>query len=115
MAFQQPWSLTTDLNLLQLQGNNITHYKSSSYNPASNGLAENMVKNVKYHLKKESPTAKTDIKNSITIYLNFLTTYHNITHTVTNQTPADFILKQMPRTRLSLTSPNVNLRIKTLL
>ena len=45
-----------------LQGNNITYYKSPPYHPASNGLAENMVKYVKYHLKKEAPTTKTDIK-----------------------------------------------------
>ena len=93
-----------------LQGNNIIHYKSPPYHPASNGLAENMVKNVKHHLKKEAPTTKSGIKHSIT---TFLTTYRNIPHTVTNQAPADLILKQMPRTKLSLTSPNVTLRVKT--
>jgi len=69
-----------------------------------------MVKNVKHHLKREVPTTKSDIKLNIT---TFLTTYRNIPHTVTNQAPADLILKQTPRTRLSLTSPNINLRIKT--
>ena len=37
-----------------LQGNIITHYKSPPYHPASNELAQNMVENVKYHLKKEA-------------------------------------------------------------
>ena len=69
-----------------------------------------MVKNVKHHLKREVPTTKSDIKLNIT---TFLTIYQNIPHTVTNQAPADLILKQTPRTRLSLTSPNINLRIKT--
>jgi len=93
-----------------LQGNSIVHYKSPPYHPALNGLAENMVKNVQYHLKKEAPTTKTDIKHSIT---TFLTMFCNILHTITNQAPADLILKQMPCTRLSLTSPNVTLQVKT--
>ena len=36
-----------------LQHNDIIHYKSPPYHPSSNGLAEDMVKNVKNHLKKD--------------------------------------------------------------
>ena len=92
-----------------LQENNITHYKSPPYHPASNGLAENMVKNVKQFLKKESPDSRAKIKDTVT---TFLRTYRNIPHTTTSKTPAELILKQVPHTRLSLTSPNINTRVK---
>ena len=92
-----------------LQENGITHYKSPPYHPASNGLAENMVKNIKQLLKKESPDSRAKVKDTITI---FLRTYRNIPHTTTNKTPAELILKQLPRTRLALTSPNINTRVK---
>ena len=42
----------------------------------------------------------------------FLRTYHNISHTTTNKTPAELTLKQLPHTRLALTSPNINTRVK---
>ena len=88
-----------------LQKNNIAHYKSPPYHPASNELAENVVKNFKQFLKKESPDSRAKIKDTVT---TFLRTYHNITHTTTSKTPAELILKQVSRTRLSLTSPNIN-------
>ena len=92
-----------------LQQNDIIHYKSPPYHPSSNGLAENMVKNVKNHLKKDLPDSKVNISRSMS---TFLSTYRNIPHTVTNKSPADLILIQAPRTRLSLTSPNVFQRVK---
>jgi len=88
-----------------LQENSITHYKSPPYHPVSNGLAKNMVKNVKQFLKKESPDSRVKIKDTVTI---FLRTYFNTPHTTTSKTPAELILKQLPRTRLVLTSLNIN-------
>ena len=92
-----------------LQQNNIIHYKSPPYHPASNGLAENIVKNVKNHLKRDIPNSKSNISCSVS---TFLRTYRNVPHTVTNKSPADLILVQAPRTRLSPTSPNVFQRVK---
>jgi len=64
-----------------LQENSMTHYKSPPYHPASNGLAENMAKNVKQFLKKESPDSRVKIKDTVTI---FLRTYCNTPHTITD-------------------------------
>ena len=92
-----------------LQQNNIVHYKSPPYHPSSNGLAENMVKNVKNHLKKDLPDSQINISCSIS---TFLSTYRNTPHTVTNKSPSDLILIQAQRTRLSLISPDVSQRVK---
>ena len=81
----------------------VVHYKSSPYHPSSNGLVENMVKNVK-NLKKDLPDSKVIISQSMS---TLLSAYQNIPHTVTNKIPADLILIPAPQTRLSLTSPNV--------
>ena len=78
-----------------LQQNDIIHYKSPPYHPSSNGLAENMVKNVKQHLKRDLPSSKSDISSSVS---TFLRTYRNVPHTVTNKSPADLILIQAPQT-----------------
>ena len=68
-----------------------------------------MVKNVKNHLKRDIPNSKSNISCSVS---TFLRTYRNVPHTVTNKSPADLILVQAQRTRLSLTSPNVFQRVK---
>jgi len=68
-----------------------------------------MVKNVKQLLKKESPDSRMKIKDTIT---TFLRTYRNTPHSITNKTPAELILKQLPCTRLALTSPNITTRVK---
>ena len=45
--------LTADYLESYLHSHHILHHKSSPYHPATNGLAENMVKNVKQWLKKQ--------------------------------------------------------------
>ena len=60
-----------------LRENDIIHYKSPPYHPASNGSTQNMVKNVKHHLKKDLPASKVNISHSVS---TFLGTYRNIPH-----------------------------------
>ena len=87
--------------------NNIVHYKSPPYHPSTNGLAENMVKNVKHHFKKHKPT------NMSLCLSDFLRTYRNTPHTITNKAPAHLILSQAPRTHLSMVLPSVYQRVKS--
>ena len=90
-----------------LQSNNIAHHKSPPYHPATNGIAENMVKNVKQWLKKQggSTTAYRAISD-------FLRTYRNVPHTSTGRTPAEVIFKRLPRTHLSMIVPDMTERLK---
>ena len=89
-----------------LHQNNIVHYRSPPYHPSTNGLAENMVKSVKHHLKKHKPT------NVSLCLSDFLRTYRNTPHTVTNRAPAHIILSQAPRTHLSMVLPSICQRVK---
>ena len=77
------------------------------YHPATNGIAENMVKNVKQWLKKQggSTTAYRAISD-------FLRTYRNVPHMSTGRTPAEVIFKHLPRTHLSMIVPDMTERLK---
>ena len=72
-----------------LQCNEIIHYKLPPHHPSSNGLAENIVKNVKNHLKKDLPDSKVNISHSTS---TFLSTHQNIPHTVINKSPSNMVL-----------------------
>ena len=64
----------------------ILHHRSAPYHPATNGLAEGMVKNVKQWLRKEVPCHS--FNSSLA---NFLRTYRNVPHTATWCSPAEMI------------------------
>ena len=83
-----------------LKRNRISHRKSPPYHPATNGLAENMVKNVKQWLKKQGRV--TNINSALAA---FLRTYRNVPHTSTGKTPAEIIFGRVPRTHLSMVVP----------
>ena len=87
-----------------LSQHHIIHHKSPPYHLATNGLAENMVKSVKSHLKKYKYDGTTNIHCTIA---DFLRTYRNVPHTFTGIPPAHLVLAQAPRTHLSMTPPSV--------
>ena len=92
-----------------LQQHHITHRTSPPYHPSTNGLAENMVKTVKCHLKKHHVQAVTNVHQELA---DFLRTYRNVPHSTTNLAPAHLMLAQAPRTHLAMTLPNVANRVK---
>ena len=85
-----------------LSSNCIAHRTSAPYHPATNGLAENMVKNVKQWLKKEDKGSS--FHASIT---EFLRTYRVVPHTGTGKSPAEIIFGRTLRTRISMVLPNM--------
>ena len=90
-----------------LLGNHIVHRPSAPYHPATNGLAESMVKIVKQWLSKQEKGTKFGVSMS-----EFLRTYRNVPHTGTNQTPAEIIIGRAPRTHISMVLPNMGERMK---
>ena len=91
-----------------LCSNQIAHHKSAPYHPATNGLAENMVKNVKQWLKKQETGATFSAMLS-----DFLRTYRNVPHTETRRSPAELVFGRAPRTHLSMVLPNTGERLKS--
>lgn len=85
-----------------LKSNRISHHKSPPYHPATNGLAENMVKNVKLWLKKEG--IGVSIHKALA---TFLRTYRKIPHTSTGKTPAEIVFGRAPRTHLWMVVPSL--------
>ena len=73
--------------------NGIKHVKCSPYHPSSNGLAERAVQTVKAGLKKTTGNLEDRL-------CNFLTRYRVTPQSTTGQTPAEFVLKTPPRTRI---------------
>ena len=79
-----------------LTAHHILHHRSAPYHPATNGLAEGMVKNVKQWLRKQ---VSCPFSSSLA---DFLLTYRNVPHTATGHSSAEMIFGRMPRTHLSV-------------
>ena len=77
-----------------IKANGITHFKSAPYHPATNGLAERMVRTFKQSLKamKDEPIS---LNKKIA---NFLLMYRNAPHATTNELPAKMFLANEPPT-----------------
>ena len=82
----------------------IQHTRVPRYYPASNWEAERYVQILKQALR----TSKIEPGKSLQLQLSiFLFSYRNTPHTVTGQTPAEFFLKRIQRTRLFLLHSNL--------
>ena len=92
-----------------MTANGILHRRVPPYHPASNGLAENMVKTVKQALSKAKVTKDATIETHIA---RFLITYRNTRHATTSRTPAELLFNRTPRTRLSLVHPCTPQRVE---
>ena len=68
--------LSADYFESYLHSHHILHHKSSLYHPATNGLAESMVKNVKQWLNKQE--GKTTFNTMLTIFYAPTETFHTL-------------------------------------
>ena len=90
-----------------LAHNGVLHRRSAPYHPATNGLAENMVKNVKQWLSKQSCEVRVGVALS-----EFLRTYRNVPHSTTGRSPAQILFGRALRTRLSFVLPCMSERVR---
>ena len=90
-----------------LAHNGVLHRRSAPYHPATNGLAENMVKNVKQWLSKQSCEVRVGVALS-----EFLRTYRNVPHSTTGRSPAQILFGRALRTRLSFVLPCMSKRVR---
>ena len=89
-----------------LQRNGIKQMFSPPFNPASNGAAENTVKNLKHFLIKEiTENKKIDLARCICRYL---LVYRNTPHCSTKTSPAKCMFNRSLRMRLDLIKPTNN-------
>lgn len=87
-----------------LKCNGIKHTLTPPFHPATNGLAENSVKNAKKRVK----LAIMNNENVDLALSKFLLAYRNSVHSTTSETPANLMFKRPLRTRLDLIRPDLS-------
>ena len=86
-----------------MEANGIKHQLTPPYHPASNGQVERMVQELKKSLKGRP--AGRSISHQVS---SFLLYYRTTPHIATGKTPAELLIKRIPRTKLSLLRPEVS-------
>lgn len=87
-----------------LSENGIRHKTIPPYHPATNGLAERLVQELKQSLKRNTVSAHPVPKQHL--LANFLLAYRTTPHSTTGTTPAELLFKRKIRTRLDLLKPS---------
>ena len=82
--------------------NGIKHVTGAPYHPATNGLAERLVRSF-----KRAKKADTSARSHRTKLARFLLAYRTAPHTSTEQTPASMLIGRPLRTRLALVTSDV--------
>ena len=95
------------LNLKISEGNGIRHINSSSFHPATNGLAERFIQTFKQALKSAKATEMTINKHLNT----FLLAYRKASQSTTSATPATLLCGRPLRSRLDLLKPRCEVRV----
>lgn len=85
-----------------LCSNGIKHETSPPFHPATNGLAENAVKNFKSGLYKAIKDKRNMYTTFETLMNRYLFHYRNSIHCTTNKSPSELLFKRKLRTRLDL-------------
>lgn len=88
-----------------LKCNGIEPLNSPVYYPQGNGQSERFVETVKNNFKKSLENQRFSACQLERHIQNYLFSYRTTPSTVTKQTPADMVLKQSPRTILSMLKP----------
>lgn len=87
--------------------NNVKHTLTPPYHSQSNGSAERAVQVVKKSLKKQLLQAKKSNSafNVETALLQFLFSYRNTPCSVTNKSPAELVLRKIPKSKITDLNP----------
>ena len=87
--------------------NGVKHIKSAPYHPATNGLAERMVKSFKSAMK----SATNDRGTIHTKLAKFLLSYRNAPHSTTGVSPATLMFGRKLRTKLDMLHPDTRAKV----
>ena len=82
--------------------NGVKHIRTAPYHPASNGAAERLVQSFKQSLKA-SASSGLSMQRQLD---NFLITYRNTPHSITQEAPSKLFLGRCLRTRLDMLVPS---------
>lgn len=98
-----PFNANDFAHFCRAHGIRLTH--SPPYHAQSNGMAEKAVQVIKLNLKKQllECKARMTMENKITRFLMFV---RNTPCVKTGKAPAELVLKQLPRTKLSMLKPD---------
>lgn len=92
----------TPVNSIQSSYDSIEHITAPPYHPASNGIAERMVRSFKESMARERKSGNGNHDEALR---KFLRSYRTTPHTSTNVSPSQMMFNRQPRSVLTLINP----------